>query len=145
LSLLRETFGQDPEPVLHNLWPNGYDGSFGRIALRARTWERLGGYDETLGPIAWQDIDLLYRCRAIGLVYKQDERGLRPPIPNDAAEKMVNVRLPERMNRGSPRQRYEAASRQNLLRSLARGPACLPFDQQQTFDGILDCAECVVI
>jgi hypothetical protein len=145
LSLVEEVFADGPEPVLHNLWPNGYDGSFGRIALLARTWQRLGGYDETLGPIAWQDIDLLYRCRAMGLVYRQDERGLRPPVPNDLAEKMVNVDLPDSSKPGSPRQRYESIWRKNLLRSLARGPACLPFGDQKRFDGILDFAERAVI
>lgn len=51
--------------ILH-LWSGIYpDGTCGRIASRADVFSRLGGYDEELHPMGFQDLDFLARARAM--------------------------------------------------------------------------------
>lgn len=43
------------------------DGSYGRISLRREVFMRLGGYDESFYPVAYEDGDLLERLKACGI------------------------------------------------------------------------------
>jgi hypothetical protein len=126
------------EACLHNWSTRDDDGSSGRIALRTDTWRRLGGYDETFAPASWQDLDLLMRCRAAGVPYVLDPRGVPPPVPNTMADKVRHLEPP---GDGSPPQppdvRYRDMFRHNVLASLAR-PSRLPLEQQQRFEGRLN-------
>ena len=51
------------------------DGSFGRIGLPRDLFFRMGGYDESMLPMGGQDIDLLWRLNAMGVLIKK----LPPP------------------------------------------------------------------
>ncbi|WP_144017318.1 glycosyltransferase family A protein [Ekhidna lutea] len=44
-----------------------YDGSFGRISIPSKVFKELGGYDESLLEMGWQDNDLMRRSKAMGL------------------------------------------------------------------------------
>jgi predicted glycosyltransferase involved in capsule biosynthesis len=41
------------------------DGSYGRIGLPKHLFEKIGGYDETLLPMGYQDVDLLERFKRL--------------------------------------------------------------------------------
>ena len=43
------------------------DGSFGRITLTRAMFDQLGGYDEQLGEMGFQDNDLMNRAMAMGI------------------------------------------------------------------------------
>jgi hypothetical protein len=43
------------------------NGTFGKIAISKNNFYKLGGYDESLLPIAFQDWDLLKRAEAMGI------------------------------------------------------------------------------
>ncbi len=52
------------------LWASDFDtrsGTYGRIGLTAKSFWALGGYDEGLKPVGYQDVDLVKRARAFGL------------------------------------------------------------------------------
>lgn len=52
--------------MLH-MWSGTHsDGTFGRIAATKLAFEHLGGYDEDLHPMGFQDADLLLRASAAG-------------------------------------------------------------------------------
>lgn len=55
--------------VFHQFSGNGYDGSFGRIAVRNNYYRILGGYDEAFEPMGYQDLDLIKRLTCYGLKY----------------------------------------------------------------------------
>lgn len=42
-------------------------GTIGRVAFDRDAFWQLGGYDESLGPIGYQDVDLMERAKAAGL------------------------------------------------------------------------------
>lgn len=53
--------------VVAHAWTGDWlDGTCGRVALRRATFEALGGYDESLGPIGGNDLDLRDRAVASG-------------------------------------------------------------------------------
>ena len=51
------------------------DGSFGRISVLRKYFNLIGGYNESFGPMAYQDDDLIIRLQSFGLLYvlKQDK------------------------------------------------------------------------
>jgi hypothetical protein len=85
----RRFWAVNPDTVIHGfcgLWP---DGTFGRIGMAARHFRGLGGYDEEMLSMGWQDRDLLRRARAYGLDYIcLAQRGSLPAMRNNLAEKM---------------------------------------------------------
>ncbi|NQZ74992.1 MAG: hypothetical protein HRT61_02620 [Ekhidna sp.] len=50
-----------------------YDGSFGRISVSSKAFEHIGGYDESLLEMGWQDNDLIRRLRSLGLKLVKDK------------------------------------------------------------------------
>ena len=60
------------------------DGSFGRVAVTRDRFYALGGYDQSLMPMGYQDNDLYERARAMGakLVHIKD-RSYNKAIAND--------------------------------------------------------------
>lgn len=43
-------------------WHPGYEGTYGRIGIPASTFYALGGYDEGMLPMGYQDADLILRA-----------------------------------------------------------------------------------
>jgi hypothetical protein len=54
------------------------DGSGGRIALARYWFFQLGGYNEALEPIGYQDVDMVHRARAASLRKRTFLDGCRP-------------------------------------------------------------------
>lgn len=128
---------------LHEWTGQAWDGSFGRIALRAADWIALGGYDETLWGMGWQDVDLLYRARAAGLRYVHAGGAVTPPVDNTVADKLAYVAArPD--GQADALAALREMGHQNLIRSLGR-PARLSLDEQRRWHGVLDSGEAVVI
>jgi hypothetical protein len=52
--------------IFHAWTGDWLDGTCGRLALTRETFNRVGGYDENLGPVGSQDIDIRDRVKALG-------------------------------------------------------------------------------
>lgn len=90
------------------------NGSCGRIGLPRKWFVALGGYDEAFEPVGIQDIDLLRRAEAAGLVRCRFTGG-KTPVPNTRQQKVAQT------NRGlSLRQMINGNSRQSE-KNLADG------------------------
>lgn len=59
--------------ILPDMWSHG-DGTGGRIALKAENFFMLGGYDESLEVMGYQDNDLISRAKESRLVYIREPR-----------------------------------------------------------------------
>ena len=66
----------DPLAIVHAWTGDWLDGTCGRLAMHRDLFERIGGYDEALGPAGSQDLDLRDRAQAAGgrVVVIQDPR-----------------------------------------------------------------------
>ena len=58
--------------VFHQFRGTTGDGSYGRISVLRKFFYRIGGYDESLQPMGYQDDDLLNRLKQLGLTYILD-------------------------------------------------------------------------
>lgn len=56
--------------LVHTFSGNWGDGTCGRVAITRESFAKLGGYDESFEPVGYQDIDLVERARAAGLVVR---------------------------------------------------------------------------
>jgi hypothetical protein len=139
LALLLRLFAEDPDACVHQWSSVWSDGSFGRIAVAARHWRRLGGYDEGLQEMAWQDIDLLYRARALGLRYHLTAEALRAPVQNSLSQKLVNTGHSFTGELGAQAQ-FRRLHQDNMVRALSR-PITLTLDEQVRYDGRLNFSE----
>lgn len=79
-------------PVIHQFSNKFGDGSFGRIALSKKNFLIIGGYDESLGPHGYEDINLLQRLWVKGHAYIHlaDEK-YNTAIANTKEEGVVNI------------------------------------------------------
>jgi predicted glycosyltransferase involved in capsule biosynthesis len=59
-----------PRWVIHGWSGTYYDGTYGRIAMPREQFYALGGYDEQLLAMGYEDSDLIERAKAIGASYK---------------------------------------------------------------------------
>lgn len=64
-----DEFCKEANIVLHQSRINPGDGSFGRIAVMKHYFNLIGGYDEALNPMGYQDVDLILRLLKLGLMY----------------------------------------------------------------------------
>jgi glycosyltransferase involved in cell wall biosynthesis len=55
--------------VLHQFDQTAQNGNFGRIGLTKNKFNQLGGYDQSLLPMGYQDWDLLKRAESTGSKY----------------------------------------------------------------------------
>jgi glycosyltransferase involved in cell wall biosynthesis len=81
--------------VLHQFSGDYYDGSHGRIALLREYFEFIGGYDEALDRLGYEDMDLISRLKAINLKYilSQNKRfngAIKNPRPDGFEEMNVS-------------------------------------------------------
>lgn len=59
----------DHNCVVHQFDWNPQNGNFGRIAVTKETFNKIGGYDQSLMPMGYQDWDLIKRAEAVGCGY----------------------------------------------------------------------------
>jgi hypothetical protein len=137
VALVERVFAADPDSCLHNWDGSWTSGTCGRVALSAARWQELGGYDESLLPVGWQDLDLMFRARGIGLSYTRSDRGVRVPLSNTYAQKIANVALPDDVDGPTARESYHLAVANNMIRSLGR-PVRLDWQEQRRFSGLID-------
>jgi len=78
--------------LLHQFSGVPFDGSYGRISTYKAHFERIGGYNESLYPVGYEDKDLLLRLVSYGLKYKHlfDKRYCQA-IPNSKEEGMKYI------------------------------------------------------
>lgn len=100
------------------------DGTCGRIAIKRDLFLNLGGYDEDLYPMGYQDLDLLARAAALGYVIGRGRCAPEMSIPNSKAESIrfcktsgVDWEYYDTANRARSRENIQAG----LLRANARG------------------------
>lgn len=56
--------------LLIHLWANSdYNGTYGKICISKNNFFKLGGYDESFLPIAYQDGDLIERAKRLNIPY----------------------------------------------------------------------------
>lgn len=65
------------------------DGSCGRIGLPKELFLLMGGYDESMLPMSWQDIDLVRRIRASGRDVVRLPAPRIPAIANTQQQKLL--------------------------------------------------------
>lgn len=84
------------------------DGSFGRIAITREMFNNIGGYNEDLMPMGYQDNDLFERARASGakLIHKKDKI-YNGAIPNEKY-------MPKNMKYEKMRDDNKRTSRRNI-------------------------------
>jgi hypothetical protein len=132
-------FNAHPDAFLHHWSKKWGDGTFGRIAMRCERWLQLGGYDETLREMAWQDLDLLCRARAIGLQYQLRSDGLKDAVPNTMTEKLANVGL-KFTGEHAAHVEFRQLHLDNMIRTMSR-PIALSIDDHERYAGRLDLKE----
>lgn len=79
--------------VVHAWLGQWTDGTCGRIAIHRTDFEALGGYDEALGPIGYDDLDLLHRAKAMQLHFETitDPAVVGWAIKNTHDDSMVHI------------------------------------------------------
>ena len=55
--------------VVHQFDGNHHNGTFGRIALTKNKFNEIGGYDQSMLPMGYQDWDIIKRAMATGCEY----------------------------------------------------------------------------
>jgi hypothetical protein len=74
LPVIKSIYRKHMDTVLHfhsGLWRGKYfDGTYGRVALPKRIFDKIGGYDESFYPVGWQDADIIKRACKAGCVSK---------------------------------------------------------------------------
>ena len=141
IEMIESRFGSDVDTCFHNWAATADDGSSGRVALSAQSWMKVGGYDESLLGAAWQDIDLVFRCRALGLHYcRWFDPATTSPIPNNMMQKIQNLAgsvVSSDTTNNDAWRFYAGLRRRNVVTSLGR-PIMLDFGEQRRFGGILN-------
>lgn len=105
-----------PDLLLHQFGGKFEDGSFGRVGMSKKHFKAIGGYDESLLPMLYEDIDLIKRLQLFGLRYEL----VNDPAYNNA---LMNTKEDSLKNTGSGLTPKEM-NRQNFIRSrdkLAKG------------------------
>ncbi len=80
------------------LWASDFNtrsGTYGRIAFQTDIFWKLGGYDESLGPVGYQDVDLIKRAKSYGLRCRHCEviDVVGGAIPNSKSDTVENMNL----------------------------------------------------
>jgi hypothetical protein len=123
----------NPDTVIHGFCGVWGDGTYGRIGMANRHFLGLGGYDEEMLPLGWQDCDLLHRARAYGLDYiRLAQSGSLPAMLNNLVEKIrySGTDLPfQAMNRLNRARSEESISIGRLVanRERKRHPVLINF------------------
>jgi hypothetical protein len=86
--------------AVHQWAGNWTDGSFGRIGLPRDLYHTLGGYDESMLPMAGQDMDLLRRIHGSGRTIVRLAPPAMPAVQNTFEHKMAEVGPPAPVRAG---------------------------------------------
>ena len=92
------------------------DGTYGRIAVKREYFLKVGGYDESFYPMAYQDTDLLGRLSAMGVLIKQYSCGHRTALTNTKTDSILNCRT-----EGMTWRQFYSANRNQSLANLQAG------------------------
>lgn len=77
--------------TLIHLWANSsYNGTYGKICISKKNFFKLGGYDESFLPIAYQDTDFIQRAIKLNIPYILKPISAKI-IENDIKEKSENT------------------------------------------------------
>jgi glycosyltransferase involved in cell wall biosynthesis len=68
--VIREFMRANSELVLHQFGGVYGDGTYGRISVLKKYFLQVGGYDESLEPMGYEDKDLIERLKCTGLIYR---------------------------------------------------------------------------
>ena len=82
-------FWQDnPDTIIHGFCGKGSDGTGGRVGMAKHHFLALGGYDEDMLPMGYDDWDLIHRAEAYGLDFiGLTQRGIAA-VRNDHTERI---------------------------------------------------------
>lgn len=101
------------EEILHAWSGDWADGTYGRIGLHKETFNKLGGFDESLGQCGYQDTDLLERAKGYGyqLKVKNHPSIVGLSIPNTIKDKVqyLDIESYQEINK-----RNKQKSKQNI-------------------------------
>lgn len=117
------------------------DGSYGRIGMPRNLFFGLGGYDESMLPMAGQDFDLVQRLAAANLPVVVLPPPAKPAVANSHAQKMAAISLPGRKGgEDNAKVRWERMNAINLETSRIRLAIEGPRRKGgfQTFRGLLN-------
>lgn len=90
------------------------DGSFGRISVTRDVFNEIGGYDENLLEMGYQDNDLMERAMALGTKQvKRPEKAFNKAIPNEKFQ-------PKNMSYEKMRDTNKATSKRNIKAKLLK-------------------------
>lgn len=103
----------DPKAIIHAWTGDWLDGTCGRIAMHRDLFDVVGGYDESLEPVGYQDLDLRDRAQAAGgrviVIHDPDVVGLAIKTPD--GKKVQHIQG----NYGEMNARNQQKSRANVL------------------------------
>ena len=105
--------------------------------MRSSDWVQLGGYDETFAPKTWQDVDLLFRARAIGAEYIPFKHSSPIAIRSSWENRVGNLDLGSEIPKDDPSMVLATLNALNMSISLQR-PIKLPYSEQRAFRGLLN-------
>ena len=78
--------------VFHQFGGDITDGTYGRIAMLRKYFDRIGGYNESFEPMSVQDSDLIERLKRLGLTYVlKTDKAYNRAIVNTKEEGLANT------------------------------------------------------
>ncbi len=88
-----QLFEQNNHLIIHN-WSGSYtDGTYGRIIINGKNFKMIGGYDENIPGMTYQDSDLISRSIRFGMTYLLlPYRSSISPVYNTADQKFINIK-----------------------------------------------------
>jgi hypothetical protein len=143
LGRVAETFSRKGAVVVHDCAVEHYAVHAGRIAVTAEDWQLLGGYDEALPPLAREQFDFLFRCRASGREYVQLGKDLPRPVDVDYAALLSTTKW-KLANSECPSKLLTQFSTESLAIMFRRPVKLSPSDQCR-FEGTINFREDIVL
>jgi hypothetical protein len=89
--VIEKVYAHSSEPIVLHMDNGLHNGAYGRICLARHFFYKLGGYNESFLPSAYQDTDIIERAKAMGLQYIMYASTSKPPISNTTPEKAMHT------------------------------------------------------
>jgi hypothetical protein len=125
IAIWRRFWQDNPDTIIHGWCGRNGDGTYGRIGMAKHHFIALGGYDEEMLPMTYQDRDLFHRAKASGLDFMRLAQRGTAAIQNDVGEKLrhTGVSLPlETMKRLNGARSEESLKIGRLVANRERQP-----------------------